>query len=153
VLEWRVRELKHVAVFLVRSCQIHPWPAQRLRLIPLITDVSVGHSLIPDVPLGRVLFTDTVRYTTDDSSEEQDDWASLVPSTGPSAVLSSDNNTYTLAMFHQLACLRHVRDVYVADTGLDSASLVNHCLNYMRQAIMCHGETRIEPLIIFGAHE
>lgn len=56
-------------------------------------------------------------------------------------------------MFHQMRCLDIIRDV-VVDYYLDSSpnarpgkrKLVHHCMNYLRQTVMCRGDLHIETV-------
>ncbi|KAE8152272.1 hypothetical protein BDV25DRAFT_138087 [Aspergillus avenaceus] len=44
-----------------------------------------------------------------------------------------------LEMFHQLHCLKWLRDRYWELEGAVATS-INHCIDYLRQVIMCHGD-------------
>ncbi|KAI9833746.1 MAG: hypothetical protein M1819_003479 [Sarea resinae] len=65
---------------------------------------------------------------------------------------------FSISMFHQLHCLDYVRttlynvilnlqsntreDIFIAE--IDQADHLPHCLDYLRQGIMCSGDTSIE---------
>ncbi|KAI5815372.1 hypothetical protein BZA77DRAFT_316437 [Pyronema omphalodes] len=62
---------------------------------------------------------------------------------------------YGISMFHQLHCLNFLRFAYypseVKDMPPDEVVLHrDHCLDYIRQAIMCNGDATFEPLKEFG---
>jgi hypothetical protein len=54
-------------------------------------------------------------------------------------------------MFHQLHCLNFLRFAYEPSTVVDMAPDEvayhrDHCLDYIRQALMCAGDSTFEPL-------
>lgn len=60
---------------------------------------------------------------------------------------------YSVAMWHQLHCLKDLRaallyfrdgDESVAEEAMVNAHHVDHCFDYLRQTIECHGDTTIE---------
>jgi hypothetical protein len=62
---------------------------------------------------------------------------------------TSDGPAYMMAVFHQLHCLSYIVDHYqrgYAGTGLteDVAHHSSHCFDYLRQSIMCAGDTNLE---------
>ncbi|KAI0684494.1 hypothetical protein BC835DRAFT_635479 [Cytidiella melzeri] len=95
-----------------------------------------------------------------------DDWKSLFPgdagfvslgtpptqSEKQSFTSSWDQNVFGISFYHQLHCLDVFRYSYVAakahaisphvnETGLDHH--MNHCLNYMRQMVLCASDTTL----------
>ncbi|EKM49612.1 uncharacterized protein PHACADRAFT_265164 [Phanerochaete carnosa HHB-10118-sp] len=52
-----------------------------------------------------------------------------------------ETQTYSLALFHQLRCLDILRDDYVSGKPLP---LRKHCLNYIRQSVLCIADTHLE---------
>lgn len=70
---------------------------------------------------------------------------------------------YTVTLFHQFRCLDIIREAYVSLKELKpytsntsqrsgstsgttaEAALVRHCMNYLRQTILCHPNLRLEP--------
>jgi hypothetical protein len=81
---------------------------------------------------------DTTRYGIDNPN----DWAKLLPAHGH--LVNIDGKSYTVAMFHQLKCLDIVRHDYAAKKG--PTDLSRHCLNYLRQTLLCHSDTRLESI-------
>ncbi|KAI0318449.1 hypothetical protein OF83DRAFT_1056870 [Amylostereum chailletii] len=65
---------------------------------------------------------------------------------GEHIVRGKDGEEYTVAMLHQLRCLDIVRDAFVNGSGI--GPLTRHCLNYLRQSILCLADTRLEPVIV-----
>ncbi|TCD67788.1 hypothetical protein EIP91_011916 [Steccherinum ochraceum] len=88
----------------------------------------------------------TVRYEAI-GPEGAEDFAALLPASGHLVHLSGEdtNNggtgTYTVAMFHQLRCLEILRNDY--DSGNQSPYRL-HCINYLRQTVLCLADVRLE---------
>ena len=92
---------------------------------------------------------DSVHYGVFSDTAAQE-WRSLLPSGGAVVRLGPDMQPYTVSMFHQLRCLDVIREGIVAyhtgDTNGPSAILTKHCMNYMRQMILCRSSTRLENI-------
>jgi len=84
-----------------------------------------------------------------------DDWKSLFPSS--SGWVELGGNFYALSMYHQMHCLDTMRYAYVAaragalsfpgnGTGVDHH--MNHCLTYLREAVLCHADTTLEDTVV-----
>lgn len=71
------------------------------------------------------------------------EWAKLMPSGGHLIRRWSEHETqtHTVAMFHQLRCLDVLRNDYVSRTP---SYLTKHCLNYLRQTVLCIADTHLE---------
>ncbi|KIP10242.1 hypothetical protein PHLGIDRAFT_66071 [Phlebiopsis gigantea 11061_1 CR5-6] len=48
---------------------------------------------------------------------------------------------------HQLRCLDVIRDQLTRPKVDRDVHLTNHCMNYLRQIIMCHGDTHLDPIL------
>ena len=101
-----------------------------------------------DRPYVRMAASHTVRWQLDDDPE----WRANVPGDGDGVVyLGAQRQPYTLAMLHQLRCLDVVRGEVVRprrEGGADAdgpSELARHCLNYIRQMVICRGDTQLEP--------
>ncbi|KAI0697362.1 hypothetical protein BC835DRAFT_1249712, partial [Cytidiella melzeri] len=92
-------------------------------------------------------FSHSIRYGLDTPSGIAE-WSSLVPGDGV-VHLGEHKQPYTISMFHQLKCLDILRGELVRDRehSEGASELSRHCLNYMRQMIMCRGDTYLEPFI------
>lgn len=83
--------------------------------------------------------------------EEQDgivEWNTLVAGNGI-VHLGSYMQPFTVALMHQLKCLDIVRGELVqnrTDGPYAPSNLGQHCLNYLRQIVMCHGSGTLESL-------
>ncbi|KAJ7640763.1 hypothetical protein DFH06DRAFT_1215162 [Mycena polygramma] len=74
-------------------------------------------------------------------------WHKLLP-TGGHTVHATDPDgtirTYTVALFHQLRCLEILQDAYVDEGSHLTSPLAAHCMNYLRQTILCQMDMRTE---------
>ncbi|KAK7691638.1 hypothetical protein QCA50_005037 [Cerrena zonata] len=81
----------------------------------------------------------------------QDGWNHMLPS-GEHLIreghLDGSVSTYTVAVFHQLQCLNIIRRYHAGDSEFPSTSspLVAHCLNYLRESILCQMDMREEQI-------
>lgn len=90
-------------------------------------------------------FEDSVHYqiNTEDGRAE---WASLTPGNGLVYLGGQPGRPFSISMFHQLRCLNILREDIV---GAESnAALSRHCLNYLRQMIMCRGDAQLENILL-----
>lgn len=90
-------------------------------------------------------FEDSVHYqiNTEDGRAE---WASLTPGNGLVYLGEQPGRPFSISMFHQLRCLDIIREDIV---GADSnAALSRHCLNYLRQMIMCRSDAQLENILL-----
>ena len=78
--------------------------------------------------------------------ESDHDWKQLVPPDGGVIRLENDDTPYTISFFHQLRCLDVIRDaVYKSRTnGTVPIAKARHCLNYLRQMVLCRSDTYLE---------
>jgi len=80
----------------------------------------------------------------DDVAEIEAEWASLFPSGNGFIHVGPHGREFTISMFHQLHCINNIR----LALGLRPPSLyhIQHCMNYLRQMILCASNTRLEPM-------
>ncbi|THH13059.1 hypothetical protein EW146_g7120 [Bondarzewia mesenterica] len=98
---------------------------------------------------------DTHRYALR-TPEGTAEWRALLPfddthSGFPNGTihLGPHDRPFTVAMFHQLQCLDIIRSALAFPThSKDSCgkNLRDHCLNYLRQAVLCHAHTDLESI-------
>lgn len=79
------------------------------------------------------------------SPEGVAEWSSLVPPDGGVIYLGEKGEPFTVSMIHQLHCLNIVRDHLVREDRVETAPLARHCLNYIRQVVMCRADMQLEP--------
>ena len=106
----------------------------------------------PIPPLDDVYLTheDGVHYAIDTELGAAE-WRATLPSGGSVLYLGDDFRPFTLSMFHQLRCLDIIRDILVEfhfDTSPNATykhpELAGHCMNYLRQTVMCRANVRLE---------
>ncbi|RPD60185.1 hypothetical protein L226DRAFT_523183 [Lentinus tigrinus ALCF2SS1-7] len=109
------------------------WPLPPLDPVHLSHEDSVHYSLETDIGVAE--------------------WNATLPSGGTVIHLGPDGRPFTVSMFHQLRCLDIIRDVIVdfyLDTSPDARpgkrEIVQHCMNYLRQTVMCRGDLHIETV-------
>ncbi|KAJ7077412.1 hypothetical protein B0H15DRAFT_789665 [Mycena belliarum] len=74
-------------------------------------------------------------------------WHNLLPEGGHIVHASGADGvvqTYTVALFHQLRCLEILHDAYVDEGSHLTSPLAAHCMNYLRQTILCQMDMRTE---------
>lgn len=94
-------------------------------------------------------FEPTDRYGVHDVKQ----WEFLTPGSGWVMEPTGDvPHPYAVSMYHQLHCLNFMRyDLTQSKKGVKATKAVlghaNHCYNYIRQAILCSGDSTLEPRI------
>ncbi|KAM5531781.1 hypothetical protein V8D89_014551 [Ganoderma adspersum] len=113
------------------------WP------IPPLDDVYLAHE-------------DGIHYAIDTELGAAE-WHATLPSGGQVLYLGNDFHPFTLLMFHQLWCLDIVRDILVKfhfDTSPNATykhpELAEHCMNYLRQTVMCRADVHLEHVRASG---
>ncbi|CRG92118.1 hypothetical protein PISL3812_09173 [Talaromyces islandicus] len=121
----------------------------------------LGHSQ-QQQPLGEAnitpsgissIFTYNRTFAEVPSDESNAAWETLFPTRGgffKHPQLAPDRSG--LAVFHQLHCLDNIRKGYWAAVhGKEdhhvSPAHVRHCIDYLRQSLICHADTNVEPVI------
>lgn len=73
-----------------------------------------------------------------------DQWFSLTSASYGYVRLGPDDRMFVVTTFHELHCLRLLNlafsKAHVANTGH-----IKHCLNYIRQSVLCSPDLTIEP--------
>ena len=112
-------------------------------------------------PLELVHLTheDSVHYSIDTVAGEAE-WNATLPRGGAILHLGPDLQPFTLGLFHQLRCLNIVRDVIVDFYADDSPAakmkkpeLARHCMNYLRQTVLCRADMRLESVRAPKGHQ
>lgn len=100
-----------------------------------------------DVTSTRVLMSlDDPKHFHMSSPSGQAEWSAIVPQSGV-VHLGPRHEPYTISMMHQLRCLDVLRDAIATKNGTSQASnLAAHCLNYMKQMVLCRQGLYLEPL-------
>ena len=82
------------------------------------------------------------------------EWDALVPYNGLVQIAEDSPDSlrqpYTLSMFHQLHCLNSLRHQYLLPREERNVRAIHHCMNYIRQMILCRGDMHSEPFMADG---
>jgi hypothetical protein len=116
-----------------------PSGAGQLQAVGLVAEESVHYAL------------------SDDAPEAHDEWMGYLPPGAGVVRFSPPTNTdmnraFIVAMFHELHCLRYLRDELASASrpaserkGKEPAwGHVQHCLNLLRRAVLCGADTTLE---------
>ncbi|KAI0347950.1 hypothetical protein BDW22DRAFT_1350073 [Trametopsis cervina] len=112
-------------------------------------------SKLPSLPLVRMHIEESVHYAMDPWFDRE--WDALVPANTIGA--EDGDDIYTTAMFHQLYCLKVLRLNFSRlrfgqQSGSDTdLAMQGHCLNYLRQSTLCHGDMHLEAITEAGNAE
>ena len=90
--------------------------------------------------------TDTSHFQLD-TEEGISEFAGLLPSGGHLVHTTSetgDIEVQTVTLFHQLKCLDIIRQELTQLPSPPSPKLVDHCMNYLRQTILCKPSLLLE---------
>jgi len=74
-------------------------------------------------------------------------WKYLLPESGHVVHHTEPDgsvSTHTVAMFHQLRCLEILHDAYIDEGSHRTSPLPQHCMNYLRQTMLCQMDMRTE---------
>ncbi|KAI0354434.1 hypothetical protein OH77DRAFT_1521711 [Trametes cingulata] len=71
-------------------------------------------------------------------------WGALVPGDGL-IHLGPHREPFMVSMLHQLRCLDIMRDQLTKPLAERTEQPARHCMNYIRQMILCRGDTHLDP--------
>jgi Mycotoxin biosynthesis protein UstYa len=74
------------------------------------------------------------------------EWAALTPHNGI-IHLGPHRQPYSISLFHQLRCLDIIRRDIVGSLPPEGNKLSRHCLNYMRQMVLCRADLAVDPIL------
>ncbi|OJT06640.1 hypothetical protein TRAPUB_2498 [Trametes pubescens] len=107
---------------------------------------------LPPLRTARLSHEDSFHYALDTELGIAE-WNATLPSGGAVLRLGPDRRPFTLSMFHQLRCLNILRDTLVtlyhdrsAGMGPGRTRLAEHCMNYLRQTVICRADLRLESV-------
>ncbi|KAF8487758.1 hypothetical protein JB92DRAFT_3090881 [Gautieria morchelliformis] len=95
----------------------------------------------------RMTVEESVHYDISQPEAEME-WLYTAPLGDNDVRLGPERRLFAVAMFHELHCLRGIREAL--DGGLASLPAllqghVNHCFNYLRQWTLCGADVTLEP--------
>lgn len=71
-------------------------------------------------------------------------WGALVPGDGL-IYLGPKHEPFMVSMLHQLRCLDVMRDQLTKPRAQRDEQPARHCMNYIREMILCRGDTNLDP--------
>lgn len=74
---------------------------------------------------------------------DDEEWGKLFPSDGFARV-GPLNRTFVISLYHQFHCLDVIRVGFLVNRT-HAAQHIQHCLRYLRQILLCHADTTLEP--------
>lgn len=96
----------------------------------------------------RMVIEESVHYSIV-AHESPQEWLSFTAFIGDGAVrLGPAHRLFAVSMIHQLHCLRSIRDSMAqswTDMDNNSRNHAHHCLNYLRDRMLCQADTTLEP--------
>lgn len=106
----------------------------------------------PGLPFVTLCVEDSEHYlispentsTSEDRFYVDAEWASLFPCGDSFIRPATHGRQFTISMFHQLHCINNIR-LALARRPLPLAH-IHHCMNYLRQMILCASNMQLEPL-------
>jgi hypothetical protein len=105
-----------------------------------------------DLPFVGAFLENSIHYDVD-TDVGAAEWNATLPSGGAVLYLGTAARPFTLAMFHELRCLNIVREIiheFYADsspnTTVPRKHLATHCMNYLRQMVLCRADTRLQTV-------
>ncbi|KAJ6484012.1 hypothetical protein C8R45DRAFT_829853 [Mycena sanguinolenta] len=114
-------------------------------------------TLSPTWDIGRLddVFIDVhntgINYQLNGSRADEQ-WSALVPARDGLVQLGKE--IFMISMYHQLKCLDIIRREYVAgsvdkteQSAVSVGPTAQHCLNYIRQMILCRGDRHLERVV------
>jgi len=103
----------------------------------------------------RLYNDNSVHYGFNDTNE----WESLFPPGSGFVRLGPDGRLFGVSMYSQLHCLNHLRIAVLRDPEDEKERRhTQHCINYLRQSILCRSPLKLEGVIVnyydgkLGAH-
>ncbi|KAI0315986.1 hypothetical protein OF83DRAFT_1025891, partial [Amylostereum chailletii] len=103
-------------------------------------------------PPVHMSFSDSAHYALD-TDLGRAEWNASLPRGGATVRLGGARRPFTVGMFHQVRCLDILRETYAAYYADDSPgatvppparAMARHCMNYVRQMVLCRADLRLE---------
>ena len=94
-------------------------------------------------PVSAFITPENVRHYGIAEPEADDEWNALTPNNGI-IYLGPEKRPFTISMFHQIRCLDIIRKSIRDRAYKRPSKLDNHCLNYLRQMILCSSATELD---------
>ncbi|KAI0258111.1 hypothetical protein BC834DRAFT_121530 [Gloeopeniophorella convolvens] len=92
--------------------------------------------------VNAVFENDTEHYAVDHTVRSWTEWNTIRPPGNGHVFLGKGKLPYGVAMWHQIHCLAHIRANFIK--GQMPGIHLQHCFNYLREAILCNADTTLE---------
>lgn len=132
-----------------------PWVFTLSLLLKLVCSLWLFQSTPPAPASTSVLLAfDNSRHFSLATPQGLAEQSAIIPSNGGIISHPSNNETYTISMFHQLGCLSVISNDITRDVIAqpEPSRLARHCLNYLRQMIECRGDVNLEGFQSTNSH-
>ncbi|TFK53457.1 hypothetical protein OE88DRAFT_1733379 [Heliocybe sulcata] len=96
----------------------------------------------------KVKLNDNSTHYGISSEEDEHDWASVFPDGNGFVRMGHDKRLFALSAYHEMHCMQSVRRAIFQEGHGDGH--VQHCLNYLRQMILCRTDVQLEPVVEDG---
>jgi len=94
----------------------------------------------------EMTFHESIRYPIGGPHADPE-WDSLTTPSGGYFRFGPEQRSYFLTMYHEMHCLNMFQMAITMPLDeMDNPDHFTHCLNYVRQAILCSSDTTLEPL-------
>lgn len=96
----------------------------------------------------QLQYEDSLRYAVYRDHGEAD-WEHQFPPGEGWVQLGPNNQTFMTTMYHQLHCLRRIRNALVTGSASEGRGVegVTSCLNYLRQINLCAADVTLVPMV------
>ena len=130
----------------VKYCTFTPFHAESLSNSPeaWVGDDYPEHLPLPASDPVALIMEESIHYSVLDPHATEI-WASSSPKGFGFARLGPENRAFGVSMFHQYHCLRRIRAGLAGDYSPATEAHITHCLNYLRQMILCSPDLTLEP--------
>ncbi|KAJ7060894.1 hypothetical protein C8F01DRAFT_1290971 [Mycena amicta] len=140
-----------VALLSILHTNIQASSRASLKAIQLSPYTSPVWDLGP-LPLVRIAIEESRHFDIIGAGADAQ-WAAIIPRNAPGGIFNVSDASgrtpaqpYMLSFFHQLRCLDIIRRTYIGEYGREMEGISRHCMNYLRQAILCRVDSRLEPV-------
>ncbi|KAF8157308.1 hypothetical protein K438DRAFT_1687140 [Mycena galopus ATCC 62051] len=105
---------------------------------------------IPSAQNVAMLMEETRSYPMDGGANAREIWATTTSKGFGYVRLGAEHRAFAVSMFHQLHCMRLIHAALAGQYDEASHWHMQHCLNYIRQMILCSPNLTLEPADILS---
>ncbi|KAJ6484013.1 hypothetical protein C8R45DRAFT_1075312 [Mycena sanguinolenta] len=91
------------------------------------------------------MLVEETRFYPIEGGDAKELWATSSPKGFGYVRLGEEERAFAVSMFHQLHCTRLMRATLAGSYDTAAQSHMQHCLNYIRQMILCSPDPTLEP--------